>query len=1245
MNKIIPIDVSSSREYYGLNNSSDIYKGTSFRFAGSWSPNTRYFNDEYIIDFISSDGALWACQRSHISGISTLDSPKKDQPNSFWTLVIEGIEGKAYMPVWDSEGNLTFTQTDNPTDISLNIQSLRGESAYDIAKKLNPNIGSQEEWIESLNGSDGQDGVTYKPTSIDENYIWFTASNGETVNFPVEHIKGAKGDPGEPGQPGQPGRNGEDGKSVSINHNVNVITLTPTEAATAHWEVSENNNNIYTLNLRIPKGQTGAKGNDGARGPQGNPGKNAPIPQFRIEYITTETDDCKSVTPHLKVSVDNGTSWVDVGSIGGKSPKLMRVFGDASDPESQDETILNDRIVWGYDGVDVSEWTTLCYLDDLRGVGIDQIEITDDAHLKITYTDGSVHITDEKICSTPSINEIFITDFDTDSRVENIGTIKDPIWDFYLPRIPNLKLVVLDSFDNLGDPTEDKLYQMYLTPTTESSEYNKYDEWIVVKINDEYSWEKVGSLQNIEHELTGDDTKIPTSKAVMDYVVSKLKSVLNFKGTIGDSGTISELPTVKVKTGDAYIVISAGNYGDQYCEPGDIIIATSSTPTWTVLQNNLNVATSSTLGTIKVGFTSDEVNKNYKVELDANSNAFVHVNWENTEYTFSDGDDGSFTVNGQKVSIGKPTISGTADKVQNTLSIKVNSGSTENTDKYTFDGTDNKELDIVSGDNITLVSEENKVIVSSTDESVSSVENHYIPENGEIITSENIENIIEGDSIISGIKIDNAGHITEVVSKKMVGANSEDLINIESKLNTLTWYNSEREELGIIPTAPQDIIDQYSYGVEWEYDQLDPTLTRVGNMEMHRTLPIHSKLKGCVCNEHTLNYYLDENNWAYKADGSPSDLSGADGTVRVHIPKFYGKSGKTGNKYWVRISETKIDVTWFEIPEMYLDAYLAMAVETKDDVQRVNRKSIIPSNDWLRKDLSSYSSTGVFFGDPNIGMGGANFKSYFWPDDGTKYNYDYLDPIWGMWILYWLPVIEYATFNIALGEFNSELNENGFHQGGLQQWYGYKDENDQSFKWGNVEQYIPTGIGNHIGNGTGMTTVSLQQYKGFPNSSRDPLQIDPDGITIEFQVPRWRGFDNHLGINGTIFNFRVYEPLCTNVWHNPTPVINIPYIGYITNGVPMFNNSVGIISNLNNKRINSNGEEETLKTSTDTGLCMNLSSNMFGSGFGGAPFGVFCCSLEGNMCTTVALGFGSSGGYAPFGVRTYNFPNKPFITE
>lgn len=81
-----------------------------------------------------------------------------------------------------------------------------------------------------------------------------------------------------------------------------------------------------------------------------------------------------------------------------------------------------------------------------------------------------------------------------------------------------------------------------------------------------------------------------------------------------------------------------------------------------------------------------------------------------TTYTFTNGTDGSFTVtpkNGSanKISIGKPATAGAADsaaKVDNNLTVTVNSGTTEGTDKYTFDGSNAKSLNIVAGNNVTL---------------------------------------------------------------------------------------------------------------------------------------------------------------------------------------------------------------------------------------------------------------------------------------------------------------------------------------------------------------------------------------------------------------------------------------------------------------------------------------------------------------------------------------------------------------
>ena len=53
------IDLQNSREYYGVSNSRDFYKGKSFNFAQGWAPGINYYNDSYIQDFVASWTVEW----------------------------------------------------------------------------------------------------------------------------------------------------------------------------------------------------------------------------------------------------------------------------------------------------------------------------------------------------------------------------------------------------------------------------------------------------------------------------------------------------------------------------------------------------------------------------------------------------------------------------------------------------------------------------------------------------------------------------------------------------------------------------------------------------------------------------------------------------------------------------------------------------------------------------------------------------------------------------------------------------------------------------------------------------------------------------------------------------------------------------------------------------------------------------------------------------------------------------------
>ena len=55
-----------------------------------------------------------------------------------------------------------------------------------------------------------------------------------------------------------------------------------------------------------------------------------------------------------------------------------------------------------------------------------------------------------------------------------------------------------------------------------------------------------------------------------------------------------------------------------------------------------------------------------------------------------------------------------------------------------------------------------------------------------------------------------------------------------------------------------------AYGVEWDTEVADPHLTRIGNMSLHKTLPIQSQLKGCIAQNDKVIYQLNESDWRFK---------------------------------------------------------------------------------------------------------------------------------------------------------------------------------------------------------------------------------------------------------------------------------------------------------------------------------------------------------------------------------------------
>lgn len=338
-------------------------------------------------------------------------------------------------------------------------------------------------------------------------------------------------------------------------------------------------------------------------------------------------------------------------------------------------------------------------------------------------------------------------------------------------------------------------------------------------------------------------------------------------------------------------------------------------------------------------------------------------------------------------------------------------------------------------------------------------------------------------------------HPTTAGNKHIPAGGTAGQILVNNGDGTAEWQDNQGG--GIDYTGLEDI---YSYGVEWDSTVADPTLTRIGNPLLHKSLPIQSQYKGCVANGAEINYYLNPNDWSQKADGTPSVLDGTDGTVRVHIPKFYGKSGVEGTKRWVRMSTIKMDNTWIEIPEMLVDAYRS----TVDTTVSATPKAVSVVNTTAqfrgggnRTANDTYLDTDAFrsdLGKPRTNILRANMRTYATNTGSEMLCYEYYK-----WIFYWAWVVEYATLN-SQKAYTADLTAEGYHQGGLGD--GVTTWNDDWNTYNGYYPLTPCGYCNDIGNFTGVKDLVI------------PETVINESTTVAsktFKVPRWRGFDNPFG--------------------------------------------------------------------------------------------------------------------------------------
>lgn len=281
--------------------------------------------------------------------------------------------------------------------------------------------------------------------------------------------------------------------------------------------------------------------------------------------------------------------------------------------------------------------------------------------------------------------------------------------------------------------------------------------------------------------------------------------------------------------------------------------------------------------------------------------------------------------------------------------------------------------------------------------------------------------------------------------------------------------------------------DDCSYGVEFDITVSSPTCTRIGNTDLHKSLPVHSRMKGCLLdNDGNVVEYLNPTDWTGNV------LDGTRGQVMVEIPAHFRKFETDGNKRRVRISELPL-AGYHQVPKCYVSAYeatverstltLASVKNTGADYRGGNNNA-----EWD----GTYRS---LLGMPATSISRTNFRNYARKRKATttEWNcmtYDIQKT------LYWLFAVEYATLN-SQAAYNPQLTAEGFRQGGL----GAGVTTLNGTLWSTFNGYypvIPCGTTDSLGNGTGEVLYTM------------PTEYDSSN-EITVQVPRYRGVENPFG--------------------------------------------------------------------------------------------------------------------------------------
>lgn len=289
------------------------------------------------------------------------------------------------------------------------------------------------------------------------------------------------------------------------------------------------------------------------------------------------------------------------------------------------------------------------------------------------------------------------------------------------------------------------------------------------------------------------------------------------------------------------------------------------------------------------------------------------------------------------------------------------------------------------------------------------------------------------------------------------------------------------------------------YGVSWSETSSNPDCTRIGNMDMHRSLPIQSMMKPFAFNcgqPHFKDQYVPvkENftSGQYSHNVNDSLFQATDDVnIMIKIPEFwytddYNFNTKTHNLKICQHAKSG----WNHHKEAYVSAYELYNLNGR----AISKRENIPTVNFTRANGRTWARANGFDGEAKWNL----------------YTYEEHRAICHLFL------VEYATRN-SQKAVNTTLTAEGFRQGGLGSGC---TTGTATINGATTYSFIPTGSSDSLGSGSGEVTVTIQQTDSSGHNTS----------TITRKCNRYRGIENPFG----------------HVWKHTDDVISIYRGGYRT---------------------------------------------------------------------------------------------------